>query len=306
MRYEDIETFLQVCRSGGISQAAQAMFLAQSTVSQRIRRLEEDLNCSLLIRKSGVRSLALTLRGQKFFAAAEKLCSAWNEASGLNRGETEPLRRLSVGSIASVYEMLLPPLLGALRRTGTETQVRTLVGRSPELYDMAESGTLDFVFTAIELRSSTLSCTRVFEEKYVCVSSRNLLPQGARLGINNLTSFPELFYSWDSRFRHWHDSVRSHSPYLHCDTPSVWLNLAQTMKFWTICPYSAVLYLRTNGLLFDVHELVDPPANRGIYLVRRPAGDGLLPENELFMNTFSCFYETLPKELKPRELPNLT
>ena len=29
MRYEDIETFVQVCRSGGISQAAQAMFLAR-------------------------------------------------------------------------------------------------------------------------------------------------------------------------------------------------------------------------------------------------------------------------------------
>ena len=166
MHYEDVETFLQVCRCGGITQAAQTMFLAQSTVSQRIQRLELDLQCSLIVRRSGVRALILTKQGQRFYPMAEKLVGVWKEATGLVRTGTTLVQRVAIGSIASVYETLLPPFFAKLYASQSGMQVRTLIGSSPKLCDMVEAGTIDFAFAAIEIRSTTLRCTPVFREKY--------------------------------------------------------------------------------------------------------------------------------------------
>ena len=295
MHYEDIETFLQVCRRGGITQAAQAMFLAQSTVSQRIQRLEQDLQCSLVTRRPGVRSLTLTPHGQRFFPVAERLAGVWNEAAEFVRSGASPVRRIAVGSIASVYETLLPPLFARLFAAQPGMQVRTLISSSPKLCDMVEAGAVDFAFAAMEIRSPTLECTPVFSERYSLVCSRGLLPKGASPDIAAMEPYHELFYSWESKFKRWHDSRRSltASSYLLCDTPLALLYAARTMDFWSVCPASAVRYLKANGLEFDAHDLSDPPPDRTVYLVRRSGGG--LPESELFDRVFADFCRDLPE-----------
>lgn len=299
MHYEDVETFLNVCRYRGISKAAEAMYLAQSTVSQRIQRLERDLQCSLMIRKSGVRAFALTPLGMRFFATAEKLTSAWDEAAGFAHSGEATVYRLSVGSIASVYETLLPPLIRSLYRARVGMQIRTVVSTSPELCNMVEAGAVDFAFTAMEIRSPTLLCVPVFRENYACVCSASLLPEGKKVSISDMDRYHELFYSWESKFKRWHDSARSpkSASYLHCDTPSVWLHIARSMDFWTICPDSAILYLRSHGLRFDVHELSEPLPRRETYLIRQAAGSVTSSETEIFEKEFAAFCRTLPKEL---------
>ena len=299
MHYEDVNTFLQVCRHGGITQAAQAMFLAQSTVSQRIQRLEKDLQCSLMTRRSGVRALTLTPQGQRFYPVAEKLASVWNEAAEFVHTSAAPVRRLAVGSIASVYETLLPPLFAKLYASRAGMQVRTLISSSPKLCDMVEAGTIDFAFTAMEIRSPTLHCTPVFCEHYRLVCSHGLLPVGAAVDIAALESYHELFYSWESKFKRWHDQRRSleHSPYLVCDTPMAWLLIARTMDFWTVCPDSAVLYLRANGLEFDMHDLAEKIPDRTVYLVQRTSGS-ISGESAIFNKEFADFYQTIPQEIR--------
>jgi len=301
MHYEDVETFLQVCRRGGITQAAQAMFLAQSTVSQRIARLEGDLQCSLIVRKSGVRTLALTPQGTRFFPVAERLAGVWNEAADFVRGGGAPVRRLSVGSIASAYETLLPPLFARLFASRHGLQVRTLISSSPKLCDMVESGEVDFAFAAMEIRSPTLRCTPAFRERYGLICTPGLLPEGDVSGLDATDPHRELFYSWDSKFKRWHDSRRplESSPYLLCDTPQMLLHAASSMDFWTVCPAGAVRYLRAGGLKFDEHVLTDAPADRTVYLVRRTSG-GVSPESELFDTVFADFCRTLPREVLPR------
>ncbi len=299
MHYEDVKTFLQVCRYGGITQAAQAMFLAQSTVSQRIQRLEKDLQCSLMARRSGVRALTLTPQGQRFYPVAEKLASVWNEAAEFVHTGAASVHRLAVGSIASVYETLLPPLFAKLYASRAGMQVSTLISSSPKLCDMVESGTLDFAFTAMEIRSPTLRCTPVFCEHYCLVCSRGLLPKGAAIDIAAMEPYHELFYSWESKFKRWHEQRRSldHSPYLVCDTPMAWLLIARTMDFWTVCPDSAVLYLSANGLEFDIHELVEKIPDRTVYLVQRTSGS-ISDESEIFNREFTDFYQTIPQEVR--------
>ena len=63
MRY-----FIEVCKLGGISQAANSLYISQQGLSSSIRRLEAELGCDLFYRKGN--SLVLTEQGQYFLENA--------------------------------------------------------------------------------------------------------------------------------------------------------------------------------------------------------------------------------------------
>ena len=66
---EQLRSFVAVVQCSGFHQAGSLINRSQSAVTQNIKRLEECLDCSLLIRKQG-RLLGLTLEGRRFFAQA--------------------------------------------------------------------------------------------------------------------------------------------------------------------------------------------------------------------------------------------
>ncbi len=67
-RLQQIKGFYYTVRCNGISQAAQAMNLTQSTVTLQIQSLERDLGLQLLKREN--RSISLTKDGEEFYKSA--------------------------------------------------------------------------------------------------------------------------------------------------------------------------------------------------------------------------------------------
>lgn len=71
MRY-----FLEICKFGSISQAANSLFISQQGLSSAIRRLEQELGCDLFYRKGN--SLVLTEHGQYFLDHAADIVSSFD------------------------------------------------------------------------------------------------------------------------------------------------------------------------------------------------------------------------------------
>lgn len=71
MEYKDIETFLEIVRTRNITKAAENMFLSQSTISNRLKHLEDELGYCLLQRAKGQRLIQLTQHGKEFIPIAE-------------------------------------------------------------------------------------------------------------------------------------------------------------------------------------------------------------------------------------------
>jgi DNA-binding transcriptional LysR family regulator len=99
MNLTDLHTFSLVAETGTISAAAQRLGVPKSTVSRRVRRLEDALGCALLRRSP--RAVALTEHGtvlhqrsaaslQELQAAADSLVHADSEPSGTLRITTVP------------------------------------------------------------------------------------------------------------------------------------------------------------------------------------------------------------------------
>lgn len=66
---EQLRSFVAVVQCSGFHQAGSLINRSQSAVTQNIKRLEDCLDCSLLVRKQG-RLLGLTQEGRRFFAQA--------------------------------------------------------------------------------------------------------------------------------------------------------------------------------------------------------------------------------------------
>ena len=88
MNFTDLETFYEVARRGGFSQAASAMRTAQSAMSRRVARLEHQLGVKLFERHG--RGVRLTADGQALMARAEALISELGAIGNDIRG---PFRR---------------------------------------------------------------------------------------------------------------------------------------------------------------------------------------------------------------------
>jgi DNA-binding transcriptional LysR family regulator len=91
MTLQQLICFCTTAREGSFSAAARSLRLAQPSVSDQVRRLEAELNASLLI--STGRGVALTVEGKTFYVHAQRVLAGMDAAaasvgSGSGKGGT--------------------------------------------------------------------------------------------------------------------------------------------------------------------------------------------------------------------------
>lgn len=269
MNYEEIATFLEVYRHKGISQAADAMYVAQSTISQRIKRLEESAGGELFVRRPGMKGIGLTPRGEMLLPLAreiESLSYALSNLSGRDPGVA-----LSVGAITSIYDAILPELFFLLSEKYPEIRLAGLARTSVELYNMVRDRSLDVAFVSFEMRSGDVICRPAFKEQYYLITSKGLLSEGGPKDPASLDLSRELFYSFSAAFREWRERTMPEGtfPRLKTDTLAMYCQIASKVPFWSVCPASWINCLLSMGVRVDVFDLAAPPPPRVTYLIKR-------------------------------------
>ena len=108
--------FLSVAQLGGITRAAQALNVAQPALSRQIRKLEEELGVTLLLRRP--RGVELTPAGAKLLERAEAVFQSLRDtAEELRSGPLAGTGRISLGVPPAMGVMLVPELMRRFRAT---------------------------------------------------------------------------------------------------------------------------------------------------------------------------------------------
>jgi DNA-binding transcriptional LysR family regulator len=167
-----LEAFEALASAGSFTKAARAVGITQSALSQRIAKLESDLEVTLFVR--GHRSVALSAEGETLL----RYCRA---REGLERemlaGLTTPrhdegLRGVvRIAGFSSVTRSVLVPALSSLVRAGPELIVHVASRELRELPDMLRSGEADFVVLDRELGVAGSEALHIGEETNVLVES---------------------------------------------------------------------------------------------------------------------------------------
>jgi DNA-binding transcriptional LysR family regulator len=141
-----IETFLTIVRTGSLSAAGEDLNLTQTTVSKRIKALEDELGMQLFERGKGIRQVKLTPSGEEFSRIAEQWNLLSREAKIL--GSQGPRLSLTIGAVDSLNVFVLPRLYRKLHseNSSLKMEIRTL--HSDEMYDKIEGPVRNFVFKA--------------------------------------------------------------------------------------------------------------------------------------------------------------
>lgn len=139
----EIDALRALCairQHGGVTRAASALGLSQSAVSHKIRRLEENLDCELLGRRSG--GPMFTSAGEDLLDYAGRILGLHDEAL-LSLSKTPLAGRLDLGLTEDTACSDLARILGRFRRLHPNVSVRTRVRMSLVLREMLERGELN-------------------------------------------------------------------------------------------------------------------------------------------------------------------
>jgi DNA-binding transcriptional LysR family regulator len=139
----ELEAVLAVAASGSFRQAAQALNLAQGSVSSRIRHAEDVLGVKLFHRTT--RKVVMTENGERLRHIAERtlaelrnVVDEFREEARLNRG------RVVIGATPTLATALLPDVIRRFTRRRKGVEVVVLDNFQGRALDRVVSGAVDF------------------------------------------------------------------------------------------------------------------------------------------------------------------
>ena len=153
MDVRQLRYFLAIAEEGSISRAAERLGVAQPSLSQHIKNLEEDLGVELLVRSA--RGVSTTESGAVLVAHARGILRAVELArEDVRHLSTEPRGVVAVGLPSSVSMVLTVPLAETVRVDLPHVTLRTMEAMSGHVLNWLEEGTIDLgiLFNAAGLR----------------------------------------------------------------------------------------------------------------------------------------------------------
>jgi LysR family transcriptional regulator, flagellar master operon regulator len=145
MNVDAIRTFLELSRLGNFSRVAEQMHLTQSTVSARIKVLEDHLNCRLFERTpSGV---SLTNSGKRFYRYAVSMQQLWQQGRQEVRLPSGIEGSIGIGVHMTMWRRFMPGWLVWMRDQHPSLALHVEADYSERLTDYVVKGILDLAVT---------------------------------------------------------------------------------------------------------------------------------------------------------------
>jgi DNA-binding transcriptional LysR family regulator len=170
MNIDLARTFLEILETGNFNKAAERLSVTQSTVSMRIKALEDELGRPLFLRsKSGTE---LTTAGMQFRRYATTLVRVWEQARqelALPRGFRTVL---NVGGQFSLWDRLLVQWIPWMRTAMPDVALRAEVGLSEGIMRQLAEGLLDVGVMYSPQARPGLHTEKLLEERLVMVSTK--------------------------------------------------------------------------------------------------------------------------------------
>lgn len=160
------KTFLTVVYCGSFALAAERLYVSQTTVTARIKNLEEQLGARLFVRSAAGVSLAPA--GERFIPHAQQLLATWQDALR-TMSEQEGGVPLRLAAETSLWQPWLARWLSALREMQPGLNMQVSVGPSEQLLDQLESGHLDILLSHQVRYRPLLQVRLLMEETLVLV-----------------------------------------------------------------------------------------------------------------------------------------
>ena len=178
MNTEELKTFIFLSKVKNFTLAAEQLYVAQSTVTNRISELEKEVGKRLFAR--GSKNVTLTEAGKIFLSYAERILELQETSLDELNALSLHSRKFSIGAINATYETYVKPLVDEVLKDNEITSVTVKLGHSLDLIQQLQDNMLDMVFSAVPLKRLGYVCD-VYDMDHVvlvCGKGKNEYPDG--------------------------------------------------------------------------------------------------------------------------------
>lgn len=189
--YEYYRVFYYVAKYKSFTGAAAALLNNQPNITRMIKKLEEELGCTLFIRQR--HGVSLTPEGEKLYShimvAIEHISSGEQEIA---KDKSLQSGIVTVAASEIALHCVLLPILKSFRKSYPGVRIRILNHSTPQAIDVLKKGLADFAFVTepFKLPPGILSTVlKSIREVPVC-SSAFSLSTGTTITLKQLKQYP--------------------------------------------------------------------------------------------------------------------
>jgi DNA-binding transcriptional LysR family regulator len=195
MNIENIEAFIYVCQLGSFNKAAEALYLAQPSVTARIHSLERDMNTELFHRNGN--KIALTEKGAYFYPHAQKILHSYQEAKyGLQQIIVPD--QLVIGSALSISNNILPKLLPSFQKKFKGVRIKIETGHSADILKKVINKEVDFGIVRTEKHPQVETIGLYNDPISLLVSRDHPFVKEEKVTIQDVSKQPMIFFNYGS------------------------------------------------------------------------------------------------------------
>jgi DNA-binding transcriptional LysR family regulator len=297
MELRQLEYFAAVVRHGHFGRAAEDVYITQSALSQQIRRLEEELGLTLLLRTS--KGVELTPAGVEFIEHAQAILgrvAAARAAIDEHVGAVRGVARVA----ATVHDArALPEALVSFHRVYPGVQLALRHGSAGQVVALLGSGVVDVGIVGVHDNEPKIPpgvTARAISEEPLCIVCAPLNPlAGTRAAtIDELRGAPVILPERGTALREVIASSCGNAgfsplPLFETSDPRTIRYLAGSGLAIGAIPRS---WLEDDGPQVGVAEFAEPAPRYRVALLSTT--DGRLPVRQLLVEHLTRFFDAMP------------
>ncbi len=169
MKIEHIRTFLEISDCGNFNRAAETLNVTQSTVSARVKSMEESFGRMLFKRSHN--GVELTYAGQHFHQYAQNIQRLWQQAHQRVTLPDSFSHGIGLGSQVSLWDSLVLKWMPWMRRNAADVALHVEADYSPSLMRQLSDGLLDIGVMYNPRQTPDLIVEDLLEETLVLVAT---------------------------------------------------------------------------------------------------------------------------------------
>ena len=243
------KTFLAVIEGGNFVAAARRVHVTQSTVSARIKSLEDQLGKTLFIRTKA--SCELTPAGHQFHRYARSMVRVWEEAKHQVAVPEGFEDTLIVGGQYSLWNRLLLWWVPAFRAAAPAVALRCEIGMPQRLMREMAEGVMDLAVIYQPEHRPGMVVRELLEDRLVLVTTDPSIPYKDNY----------IYADWGEGFRAMHAAAHPDlvTPALTLDLGALGINMLLNNGGAAYLPERIVQPHLENKMLFQIDDAPDFP-----------------------------------------------
>ncbi|HMQ91678.1 MAG TPA: LysR family transcriptional regulator [Amaricoccus sp.] len=198
MDTEIVRTFLEIVSTGSFIRTAERLNVAQTTVSARIRTLEERLGRSMFVRHKG--GASLTPAGEQFLRYAPTFVQLWQRMRHQVAVPPGHSSLLIIGGEVSLWQPLVLDWMSWMRRSRPDIALRIHIDVPQDLINQVAAGLVDAAVMYAPPHRHGVRVDLLLDEKLVLVTTD---PEAGRVDSPGFVSVdwgPEFAREFGSSF----------------------------------------------------------------------------------------------------------